>query len=430
MKRRHFVKSLGFMGSGFFLSTAPDVFPGAPAFTIPSSIDDEGSFKLLRRQFLLPDDYVYLNTGGIGASPMMVLQAVEQQMARENTYPAPSHNEKEWWDIKEKCAAMLGPTVKKEELALTGSATEGINIVLNGLPLKKGDEVITSSHEHVALVLPLINKMKRAGIKVKVFAPDLAHGPGNVRNIEKLMTKRTRLIFISHITCTTGQVLPVKEIAQLARARKVWLAVDGAQAVGHMPLDVKDLGADFYMASGHKWLLGPKRTGILYVREDLLDTLHPSVIGAYSGNDLDLEKKWMQFQPNAQRYEYATENGALFFGLREGINLLSTVGMPLIWQHNKRLAEMCYAELSRLPNIVMLSPTEEKYRSAMITFTTKNHGCDGFPQLMEKRRIRVRSVPEAQLKGVRLSFHLYNNEPDIARFLEETRSLLGSPSST
>jgi len=430
MKRRHFVKSLGFMGSGFFLSTAPDVFPGAPVFNIPSSATDENAFKLLRRLFLLPDDYVYLNTGGIGASPMMVLQAVEQQMARENTYPAPGHNEKEWWDIKEKCAAMLGPTVKKEELALTGSATEGINIVLNGLPLKKGDEVITSSHEHVALVLPLINKMKSVGVQVKVFAPDLAHGPGNVRNIEKLMTKRTRLIFISHITCTTGQVLPVKEIAQLARARKVWLAVDGAQAVGHMPLDVKDLGADFYMASGHKWLLGPKRTGILYVREDLLDTLHPSVIGAYSGNDLDLEKKWVQFQPNAQRYEYATENGALFFGLREGINLLSTVGMPLIWQHNKRLAEMCRTELSRLPNIVILSPAEEEYRSAMITFTAKDQDCGDFPQLLEKRRIRVRSVPEAQLKGVRLSFHLYNNEHDIGRLLKETRSLLGPPSST
>lgn len=427
MKRRHFVKSLGFMGSGFFLSTAPDVFPGTPAFNIPSSAFDEGSFRLLRRQFLLPDDYVYLNTGGIGASPMVALQAVQQQMARENTYPAPGHNEKEWWDIKEKCAAMLGPTVKKEELALTGSATEGINIVLNGLPLRKGDEVITTSHEHVALMLPLVNKMERAGIKVKVFEPDMAHGPGNVRNIEKLMTKRTRLIFISHITCTTGQVLPVKEIAQLARAKRVWLAIDGAQAVGHIPLDVKDLGADFYMASGHKWLLGPKRTGILYVHENMLDMLRPSVIGAYSGRDFDLEKKWVQFQPNAQRYEFATENDALFFGLREAIKLLSTIGMPFIWQHNKKLAEICYAELSRLSNIEILSPTQEKYRSAMITFTAKNQNFGDFSQRMEKRRIRVRSVPEAQLKGVRLSFHLYNNEQDIGRLLEETISLLDSP---
>lgn len=429
MKRRHFFKSVGGAAGSLFLSSAAS----ASAFSTVSSFKkantgmprDEAFWKKLRKQFLIPADYAYLNTGGLGSSPFMVIKTVKKMMDEEDSHPSPGRNKKDWWKIKEKLAVLLGPGVKKEELALTGSATEGINIILNGLPLKRGDEVITSTHEHVALNIPLLNKMKTQGIVIKTFEPDIIDAMGNVRRIEKLMSTHTRLIFTSHITCTTGQILPVKEISQLAKSRGVWYALDGVQVVGHMPINLRDTGVDFYAFSGHKWLLGPRRTGVLYVREDLLDTLKPTIVGAYSSARSDMEKRQLDLHPTAQRYEYGTQNDALFYGLGEAVDFIRFIGEQTIWKHNKHLSEMFYKGLQEIPGVELLSPAGKDYRSAMISFKfkDKNKNVAGICVDLEERRLRVRHVNEANLDGIRASFHIYNNEEEVERLLGEIRKI-------
>ncbi|NIM11291.1 MAG: aminotransferase class V-fold PLP-dependent enzyme [Candidatus Aminicenantes bacterium] len=428
MKRRHFFKSIGAAG-GLFLSSAAPV----SAFSTVSSFKkaftgmprDEEFWKKLRKQFLIPADYAYLNTGGLGSSPFMVIKTVKKMMDEEDSHPNPGRCKKDWWKIKEKFAALLGPGVKKEDLALTGTATESINIILNGLPLKRGDEVITSTHEHVALHVPLLNKMKTEGIVIKTFEPDIIDTMGNVRQIEKLMSKHTRLIFTSHITCTTGQILPVKEIGQLAKSSGVWYALDGVQVVGHMPINLRDTGVDFYAFSGHKWLLGPKRTGILYVREDLLDTLKPTVVGAYSSDSSDMEKRQLVLHPTAQRYEYGTQNDALFYGLGEAVDFIRFIGMQTIWKHNKHLSEMFYKGLQEIPGLELLSPAGKNNRSAMISFklNDKNKNVIRICVDLEGKRLRVRHVNEANLDGIRASFHIYNNEEEVERLLGEIKKI-------
>ena len=154
-------------------------------------------------------------------------------------------------------------------LALIGCATEGIGMIVNGLPLKKGDEVITTTHEHVAVNSALLNRMQKDGIVIRLFDPDRENGLGNVDRIARLITPRTRLVLMSHVTCTTGQLFPVKEIAALARSRKIWFALDGAQAPVCSPFDIVETGVDFYTCSTHKWMMGPKRTGFIYVRDGM-----------------------------------------------------------------------------------------------------------------------------------------------------------------
>ncbi len=428
MQRKEFLKSMAFL-------TFSALFPNSKKLNhvnienFKERISNLGSndpkfWKLIREQFPIPRDFTYLNTGGLGSSPFVVTHKVIEEMDNLDKYPTPNHDLERWWKVKEKCADIFG--CEKEEIALVSCATEGINIVVNGLPLKKGDEVILTTHEHAAGNIPLLNRAKRDGIVLKTFEPDIKNGFGNLERIERLITKRTRLIFISHITCTTGQLFPEKEICKLAKDKGLWVFLDGAQVPGMMPINVREYGCDFYTTSGHKWLLGPKRTGILYVRKENLELIQPITVGGYSDAGYSVEKSELRFQPSAQRFEYGTQNPALFFGLETAIDFLNAIGIEKIWEHNRTLAEAFYQELVKIPNVEVLSPEEEKFRTAMITFRMKNISYDKIVSYLMEKRIRVRPVAEGNLMAVRVSFHVYNNEMEVAKILSEIKNLARS----
>jgi len=422
MRRRQFFHTMGALAGGMLVSKPS--FASSRKKDLVSSLgkatSEEMFWRLVREQFIFPRDYAYMNTGGIGAMPAVVLNEVNRSMNESQIYPRPGHDHKRWDEVKEKCAGFLGPDVQKEEVAFTNSATQGINIVLNGLNFEKGDEIISSMHEHVALHVPLLNMKKRVGVKVKFFEPDRANGLNNVNRINDLITRRTKLIFISHVTCTTGQLFPIKEIGELARSKKIWFAVDGAQSYGARPIDVKADMMDFYAGCGHKWALGPKRTGVLYVPESHLDALQSTVVGAYSDGGYDIFTQSFKLHPTAQRYEYATENESLFHGLGRAVDMLKTIGQERMKAHNYALADQLYAGLRQMSHVDLLSPEEKEYRTSMITFKIKDKDyrkVAGY--LTEKKRYRVRVVPEADLGGIRVSLHLYNNAEEVAGLLKE-----------
>jgi selenocysteine lyase/cysteine desulfurase len=148
------------------------------------------------------------------------------------------HTEQLWKEIKSSAAQLLG--CDPEEIAFTRNATEGIDIVCNGLPMRSGDEMITSTHEHVGNAVPWLAKLKREGTMLKLFEPSTRAAQKNVDRIERLVTKKTRLISIPHATTTTGQILPVKEISAIAKSKNIWLFVDGAQTAGMLPFNLHD----------------------------------------------------------------------------------------------------------------------------------------------------------------------------------------------
>ena len=164
-----------------------------------ASADEDALWKIIRRQFALDPEWTYLNFGGLGACPLPVLHSFSEWSRSEELSPNAGHDEKEWWSVKERLASLLGKSCRKEDLALISSATEGINLIINGLPLKKGEEVITSTHEHVAVNTGLLNRMQRDGIVIRLFEPDLKNGLGNVERIARLINGRTRLILVSHL---------------------------------------------------------------------------------------------------------------------------------------------------------------------------------------------------------------------------------------
>lgn len=425
MERRKFISNLGLV-TGAALIGQPAInlsMPESLSNYLKNETDDEALWKTIRQQFVYPEGYSYLNTSGIGTVPLLVLKDVDEESYQDQIEPAAGHDEEKWLDVKRKCTSVLGRNIKPEEIALTSTATEGINIVLSGLPLQRGDEIITSTHEHPAVHIPLLNLMQKVGIKIRLFEPDLKNGLRNVENIENLINDKTKLIFISHTTCTTGQCLPVKEIGELARIKGIWFALDGAQIVGTIPNLLDDVKVDFYAWSGHKYTLGPKRTGVLYVREEMLNTLRPTFVGAYSDDGYDIKKMELKFNPTAERYEYATQNEALFYGLRTAIDFINAIGIQKIQNYDSSLAEKFYSALQNIDGVTLLSPDEKEYRNQIISFKLNNVAYRDIAHHLSKNKIRVRVVDEAGLDCIRVSFHIHNNQEDLDKIIHEIKFL-------
>jgi len=382
--------------------------------------EDEQFWRFVRTQFPLTDERAYLNTGGLGASPYAVIDAVKAKMDELEKVAETGHSEELWKEVKTAAAQLLG--CDATELAFTRNATEGINIVCNGLPLKRGDEMITTTHEHVGNTVPWLAVLKREGIVIKLFEPSTASAQENVDRIERLITKKTRLISVPHATTTTGQILPIKALSVLAKAKGIWLFVDGAQTAGMFPFSLRDLGCDAYATSGHKWMLGPKETGFLYVRKEMLDVIQPKVVGAYSADQFDFVSGTLNFVPAAQRYEYGTVSIPLRFGLGAAINFLQKIGMENVWKRDQSLSTRLFTGLKSIPYVSVLSPASSTERSALVTFKHEKVPLADLQNHLNTYKLRTRGVGEGGLNALRISTHLYNTPDEVDRTLEAVRT--------
>ena len=423
MLRRNFLKRAGqSMGALWALHSVVDAKERAVApLHLPADgqIDprDEKMWAQIRDRFPLTRSRTYLNTGGLGASPQVAIDAMQAKTNALEEISEVGHSHELWAEIKEKAGLVLG--CDGDEVAYTRNTTEGANIVCNGLRLKRGDEVITTTHEHVGNTVTWLARQKRDGIAVKTFTPSTASAAENIERIAALITPRTRALSISHVTCATGQVLPVKEIGALAAERDLWYFVDGAQAPGMLPVDVRAIGCHAYATSGHKWLLGPKGTGLLYVRKDALDDIEAKFVGAYSANgawDM-ISTGEFEFADTAQRFEYGTVNVPLFVGLGASMQFLLEIGIDNVWRRDHALGAALIAGLNEL-GVEVLSPQHPNEHSGIITFRTRNMSYGELQRFLANEfQLRTRGIYEGGLNGLRISLHLYNSFADVERVL-------------
>ncbi len=416
--RRRFVTNLGraALGAGLFGAIGPRWEPPPP---LPDPGDPD-YWRLVRRQYPLSHERVYLNTGGLGPAPFAVLDAVVHTTRSLQTLSETGHHLIE--ETRPEVAAFLG--ADPDEVAFTRNATEGNSVVASGLDLRAGDEVIFESHAHPGGSFPWMVRQKEDGIRVRIFEPDPTSEEGNLERIAALINERTRVLQVSHVTAPTGIRFPVEAMARLARDRGLWFHIDGAQSAGMIPVNLHAIACDSYAASGHKWMGGPHGTGVLYVRKDRLDEVRPTETGAY-GDDGDVQlPERFGYAPSARRYEVGTRNASLVAGLGEAVNFLETIGMRRVAVRAGALAAYLRERLRALSGVTILTPGKDSLAAAMITFRVEKLPYrELYRYLLGEHGLRCRIVSERGLDALRVSTHIFNQEDECDRLVEAVRAV-------
>jgi isopenicillin-N epimerase len=399
-----------------------DGVPRAP-FIPPQEASDAAVFAEARRHFLIPEGVAYGNTGTLGASPREVVDALVEGTRRLETELAdwpyfqadgePLTGYQELKSFREAAGKLVNAAA--DEIALTQNATMGMNCLGNGLDFAAGDEVLSTDQEHGGAISVFRLLAKRHGIVLRELHLDaaLAGGPdGVVTMFADAMTPRTKAIMFSHVTSGFGIVFPARELCDLARARGALSLVDGAQAVGQIPVDVKALGCDAYVASPHKWLMAPKGTGILYIRRDVQDRFWTTLASS----------AWDDHERGAFRFmQYGTGAVPVVDGLLAALQFIEKVGLERITRWDARLTKRLRDGLARIPKARLSSPEDPRFAAAITTFRVEGGKARDLQNALWERKVRVRAQSDA--RGVRLSAHMYMSPADIDTVLEVVSGL-------
>lgn len=397
---------------------------GRDAFVLPAAADDAAIFAAARKRFLFPTSVTYCNTGTLGASPRDVVDVLVQGLQRlEAELPdwpyfqadgEPLTGYQQLADFRAEAGAFIGAPV--EEIAFTQNATMGMSFLANGLDLAAGDEVLSTDQEHSGGIGGFRLRARRHGVVVKELplASAVEAGPeGIVKLFADAMSPRTKVVMFSHITSGRGVVMPARELCALAHAHGALAIVDGAQAVGQIPVDVKALDCDAYAASPHKWLLAPKGTGILYVRR----TLQPRLWNTLASGEFEDSPK------GAFRYmQYGTGSPATAWGLRAALQFMNRLGIERVARWDAMLTQRLRSGLATMPHVTLVSPNDPRLAAGITTFGIRGKNGRELQDALWARKIRVRSQGEP---GVRLSAHLYVAPADIDRVLEVVDGMKG-----
>jgi isopenicillin-N epimerase len=375
--------------------------------------DEDAYWAALRKQFLIPEDEVYLNNGTVGSSPAPVLRAIfdgyntTEKLDQQDPEDYPIWGYAAWNEFRDPLAMFVGCT--RDEIALLRNATEANSYIANGIDLKAGDEVLMTDQEHPGGEHPWNLRAKRYGIVIKrVTLPKPVKDPSQVLNLfSDAITPRTRVIFFSHITTVTGVVLPAKEICGLARSKGILSAVDGAHVPGMMRLNLHELGCDMYSSSPHKWLQAPKGSGFLFVHDEVIDRMWNTI--ATEG--------WDDVKIRAERFQrIGSSNVPALCGLRAAVKLANDIGMEKIERRQRQLCDYILTEMIRRGAESWTSP-DPTMRCAIATVNVPGlRRLDLEKSLWTNHKIRIRGGEPSKL---RLSTPYYLQKKDIDRFLEK-----------
>ena len=360
-----------------------------------------------RSCFPVTQDYIFLNHAAASPVSLKVVKAVTD-FYKESANQA----SKEYFNwikrveaVRRSAASIIN--ADSDEIAFTGNTSEGISIIASGFNWKKKDEVIIPVPDFPSNVYPWLN-LKKKGVQVNFVQRQ--NGCINLKDIEKKMTPRTRMIALSSVDYLSGFAANLPELGNFCKKKGIFLFVDAIQSLGVIPLDVKECGIHFLSAGGHKWLTGPMGIGILFINKQVNDLLTPfnlgwkSVINEEDFNiDFTLKKNALQFEPG-------TMNISGIFGLGAALNLLKEIGIPNIYYKVLRLNDIFRKHLDER-GLHIISPSNRENRSGILSFKPWNDPVKCYNFLISKKiMLSLRNG------SIRISPHFYNNEDDISAF--------------
>jgi cysteine desulfurase / selenocysteine lyase len=364
-------------------------------------------------------EVVHFNNAGAALPPKMVTDAVLEYTAREaltGGYEAQESAAAELASTYAALATLLG--TRPEQIALVENATRAWDMAFYGIPLQRGDRILTCRSEYASNYLAFLQVSRRVGVRVEVI-PDDASGALDTAAAARLLDRDVKLISITHVPTNGGLVNPAAAIGELARSAGCYYLLDACQSVGQMPVDVEAIGCDFLSSTGRKFLRGPRGTGFLYASERALAQIEPPFIDGRAATWTAAQR--FEFRRDARRFENWEFNCATRLGLGVAARYASTLGLDAIWERVQSLAAMLRRQLAAVPGVRLCD--QGQVRCGIVSFVCARVAPQSVKTALASQRINV-SVSDAAWTRidmdaralpavVRASVHYYNTEEEI-----------------
>lgn len=362
---------------------------------------------------------IHFNNAGASLPPDKVLDTVIgylQEEAEKGGYETEARYAAELKNVYTQIARLIN--AHPDEIALVENASVAWHLAFNGIDFQPGDEVITSEMEYVTNHIGFLNLGEKKAIRT-IVVPNDANGNFDLQALEQAINKRTKLIAITHIPSTAGNILPVEAIGKIARSHKILYLLDACQSAGQVPLDVEAIGCDMLSVTGRKYLRGPRGTGFLYVRKSIQDQLRLFFLDGHSIASVDQDA--FKLQENASRFELYEKNRALTLGLGAAVAYALHLGIEKIEKRITYLAGHLRNRLAAIPGVTVHDRGDRL--SGIVTFSVAGTEAEKIKAALQDKKINV-SVGKALstliymnrqhlTSVVRASVHYYNTEEEI-----------------
>ena len=385
---------------------------------------------------LTAQDIAYLDNAATAQRPQCVLDAVRRFYCEQNAnplrglYPLSIAATDAYENAREAVRRFLNAK-SAAEIVFTRNTTEGLNLAAYSYGLshiKAGDEVVVSILEHHSDLLPwqMVCRQTGASLKFLDCEPD---GSLDLNKAEALITDRTKLVAVTHVSNVVGRVNPIRQLADMAHKHGAVMVVDGAQSTPHIPVNVRELGADFLAFSGHK-VYGPMGIGVLYGRRALLEEMPPFLTGGEMIESVSREGAVFAELPH--KFEAGTVNAAGAAGLHAAINYVQSVGFDAMHRQELALTARTLAGMADMPHIHVIGSDRPEEHNGIVTFTVEGVHPHDVSEILACDGVDVRAghhcaQPLLQHLGysatVRASFAFYNTEEEVDRLLQSLSTI-------
>jgi len=397
----------------------------------PTTPSEESRWDAVRGSFLNDPEQIYLNTGSFGVLPRSVYESLVAAIRERELNP--TRNRGRMLEGIREARDRLGKFIHAvpADIALLMNVTVAINVVVNGLPWRPGDEILASDQEYGAIDNCLHNASQRWGVTVRrAQIPIPPACPQDiVRAFEAGITDRTRLLLCSHITTGTGLIAPMKALAELAHAHGAWIVIDGAHAPGMIPVDLEAYGCDFYGGNCHKWLCSPKGVGFLHAAPKVQEQIRHLAVGwGYSQDGATVDETGRP-RIKGEPYMWGIEQWGTFgmpevVATGEAVRFQEAIGSDRIAARGRQLAGYLRRRMAEHEWARLISPSHPDMTGSISTFTLSGFGETNLgAALFDRYKITVPAGPHGTAHRIRVSTHIYNTLAEVDRLVEALEEL-------
>ncbi|MBI4477430.1 MAG: aminotransferase class V-fold PLP-dependent enzyme [Acidobacteria bacterium] len=419
--RRDFARLLGLAGPAALVGRGATLRAAdAPPLKSAASATDESYWKSVRAQFVMPPKLAVMNAANLCPASAPVLEKLSQWTKDVDRDPS-QHNRQKFSETREQTRKALAAflRVTPEEIVITRNTSEANNIVSSGIQLKEGDEIVIFGDNHPSNNAAWTDKAKRFGFTIKVVPQKNPH-PGPEYYIEAFtdrLAANTRLLAITHLTNTAGDLLPANELCRIARKRGVLSLVDGAQSFGLLDVDLSVMQPDFYTGSGHKWPCGPRETGVLFVNKNVSTKVWASIISAGAG----------PIGASRALESMGQRDDAAIAAFADALAFQTTIGRAMIEKRSRHLAQALIEGVRKIDGVRLWTSPDPSRSVAVVTLQPGSLDVRKLSAaLYQKDQIAGATRGGSDRPGLRFSPHFYNTMEEIERTVGAIRKYMAA----